>query len=119
MNQFRALRAEMHIASVVAIREAEAYGAQFGPTEVDRGFDAELEALRTFDHSAELDSGALAARKRWKSIIQRSNEPQWTRGQEYVRLWQEGVLPNYIPDAPVRDGHTQDQGLEEGMRSRS
>ncbi|KAF8203024.1 mitochondrial ribosomal protein S25-domain-containing protein [Pholiota molesta] len=46
----------------------------------------------------ELDEGALAARKRWKAIVDKNHgDNQWTKGEQYVRLWQEGARPNYMP----------------------
>ena len=94
--QFRSLRSEHHIARTVALREAEAYGIEFGPSQVDISVAKEDKALGTWHRKAELDAGALAARKRWKTIVEREPGP-WSRGQEYVRLWQEGVRPTYSP----------------------
>ena len=54
--------------------------------------------MATWERRAELDEGAIAARKRWKAIV--DSQPganQWTKGIEYVRLWKEGARPNYIP----------------------
>lgn len=43
-----------------------------------------------------MDEGAMAARKRWKAIIERSGGNEaWSRGEEYVRLWKEGARPTY------------------------
>lgn len=94
--QFRSLRSEHHIASAVARREADAYGIQLGPSQVEISFQKEDKALDTWHRKAELDAGALAARKRWKAIVDRDPGP-WTRGQEYVRLWKEGIRPTYSP----------------------
>ncbi|KAK7694988.1 hypothetical protein QCA50_002176 [Cerrena zonata] len=94
--QFRSLRSEHHIARTVALREAEAYGIQFGPSQVEISVTKEEKALDTWHRKAELDAGALAARKRWKTIVEREPGP-WSRGQDYVRLWQEGVRPTYSP----------------------
>lgn len=45
-----------------------------------------------------MDEGALAAIKRWKVLVEKNHGvSQWTRGEEYVRLWQEGIRPNYGP----------------------
>lgn len=95
--QFRTLRAEAQVAKSVSVREAQWYGAEFAPNSIDRGFDRETQKLQTWDHRAELDSGALAARKRWKMIIESAESADWTRGQGYTRLWQEGVVPDYLP----------------------
>ncbi|KAI0080348.1 hypothetical protein K474DRAFT_1682731 [Panus rudis PR-1116 ss-1] len=94
--QFRSLRAEHRIASSVALLEAEAYGWEFGSSQVEISFEKEEKALDTWQKKAEFDAGAFAARKRWKAEIDRK-VGSWTRGQEYVRLWKEGVRPNYSP----------------------
>ena len=52
----------------------------------------------TFERREELDEGAMAARKRWKAIVERQDgTKEWTKGEEYVRLWKEGVRPTYAP----------------------
>lgn len=97
--QFRALRSEHHIATKTAAKEAELLGAVFGPSEIESTFEKEKRGLVTFERQAEMDEGAMAARKRWKAIIDRKTGvvDQWTKGEEYVRLWREGVRPNYAP----------------------
>lgn len=97
--QFRSLRSEHHIATKTAALEAEAYGAVYAPTEIERGFAKEQEALENWHSKAELDAGAIAARKRWKAIVERHGAvgSEWTKGQDYVRLWKEGVRPTYAP----------------------
>ena len=97
VTQFRALRSEHHIATRVAVAEAEAYGAVFGPTETEKGFLKEEEHLKTWETSKSSERGSLEARKRWKAIADRKgNVGAWTRGEEYVRLWREGIRPNYV-----------------------
>ena len=39
----------------------------------------------------------MEARKRWRAIIERSGNTEFTRGEEYVRLWKEGIRPDYSP----------------------
>lgn len=96
--QFRALRAEHHIATTVAIKEAKELGSDFGPSEIERAHEMEIKSLATWERQAELDEGAIAARKRWKGIVERQpGANQWTKGVEYVRLWNEGIRPNYMP----------------------
>ncbi|KAH8099396.1 mitochondrial ribosomal protein S25-domain-containing protein [Cristinia sonorae] len=96
--QFRALRAERDIAISTALREAKAYGIQFGPSDVDITFRKEDKALNTWEKKDELDASALAARKRWKAIVEKEYEQgKWSKGKEYVRLWKEGVRPDYLP----------------------
>jgi len=96
--QFRSLRAEHHISSAISLLEAESYGISFGPSQVDIVFDKEEKALQTWMGKNNLDAQALAARKRWKAIIERTAAVSaWTRGQEYTRLWKEGVRPDYSP----------------------
>jgi len=97
--QFRALRAEHHIATTVAAREAEELGSDFGPSEIEKAHEMEKESMATWERQAELDEGAIAARKRWKAIVDKQpGSNQWTKGVEYVRLWREGTRPNYMPD---------------------
>lgn len=96
--QFRALRSEHHIATTVAVKEAEALGSIFGPSEIEQANEMEKKSIATWERRAELDEGAIAARKRWKAIVDRQpGANQWTKGMEYVRLWKEGVRPNYMP----------------------
>ena len=96
--QFRALRSEQEVANMIATLEAEAYGAEFGPTETERGFSKELEALKTWNVDERYDQNAIAARKRWKAVVEREQPAvPWTAGQEYVRLWREGIRPSYSP----------------------
>ena len=96
--QFRSLRSEHHIATTVAALEAEAYGSVFGPSEIEIGFVKEKKALETWERKDELDEGALAARKRWRAIIEKQGGvSEWTKGQEYVKLWKKGIWPTYSP----------------------
>ncbi|TFK30834.1 hypothetical protein FA15DRAFT_630157 [Coprinopsis marcescibilis] len=96
--QFRALRSEHHVSTVFAVMEAEALGASFKPSEIERTFREEEQALKSWEKEEERDEGALAARKRWKAIVEkRSGVNQWTKGEEYVRLWKSGVRPDYSP----------------------
>jgi small subunit ribosomal protein S23 len=96
--QFRSLRSEHHIATTSAVIEAEAIGAVFTPGEIEHAFEKEKKGLVTWERRAELDEGAIAARKRWKAIVARQvGVGQWTKGEEYVRLWKEGVRPTYSP----------------------
>jgi small subunit ribosomal protein S23 len=78
--------------------EAEHLGAVFGRGEIAHSFEKEKRGLASFERREELDEGAMAARKRWKAIVEKQHgSRQWTAGQEYVRLWKEGVRPNYAP----------------------
>ncbi len=96
--QFRSLRSEHHIASSIALLEAESYGIEFGPTQVEITYSKEEKALDSWQKKSEFDAGALAASKRWKAIVERDGPAgAWSRGQEYVRLWKEGVRPTYSP----------------------
>jgi small subunit ribosomal protein S23 len=78
--------------------EAEHYGSTFGRSENEISVELEQKALQTWSRKEEMDEGVLAARKRWKAIVEKNHgQNQWTKGQEYVRLWQEGIRPNYSP----------------------
>lgn len=94
--QFRALRSEHSVASAVALMEADAIGLELGPYQVDKSFEAEERALQKWTKKDKEDAAVLAARKRWRAVVER--EGTWTRGQEYARLWQGGVRPDYSPD---------------------
>jgi small subunit ribosomal protein S23 len=96
--QYRALCSEHHIATVYAAMEAEHYGSTFGRSENEISVELQKKALQTWSRKEELDEGALAARKRWKALVEKNHGVnQWTKGEEYVRLWQEGIRPNYSP----------------------
>jgi small subunit ribosomal protein S23 len=98
--QFRALRSEHEMASKIALREAEHYGIEFGQNEVLRVFAMEEHNLNSWKRTAELNTAENLARKRWRAVVEPTEprqEKQWTRGQEYTRLWQEGVRPTYSP----------------------
>lgn len=76
--------------------EAEALGAVFSHGEIAHAFEKEKKGLATWARREELDEGAMAARKRWKAVVEkREGADQWTKGQEYVRLWKAGVRPTY------------------------
>ncbi|KAL0951464.1 hypothetical protein HGRIS_008152 [Hohenbuehelia grisea] len=109
--QFRALRSEHHIATLFATHEATHLGAIFGASENERAYFKELRSLETWSRSEELDEGAMAARKRWKAIVERSGGKQeWSKGQEYVRLWKEGIRPTYSPVLTQRAEELADLG---------
>jgi len=96
--QFRALRSEHEIATMFATLEAENYGAQFRPTQTEAGFARELSETKTWDVDERYDQSAIAARKRWKAIVERDHPmTEWTGGQKYMKLWKEGVRPDYSP----------------------
>lgn len=78
--------------------EAEHLGAVFSRGEIEHAFEKEKRGLVSFERREELDEGAIAARKRWKAIVEKHGaSEQWTKGEEYVRLWKEGVRPSYAP----------------------
>lgn len=78
--------------------EAQALGATHLSSEIDRSFEKEKAALESWMKKEERDEGALAARKRWKAIVEkRQGVDQWTKGEQYVRLWKEGIRPDYSP----------------------
>ncbi|GLB35963.1 putative mitochondrial ribosomal protein S25 [Lyophyllum shimeji] len=96
--QFRALRSEHYVATTFAVMEAEYLGAVFSRGEIAHAFEKEKRGLDTFERREELDEGAIAARKRWKAVVERTEGvKEWTKGEEYVRLWKEGVRPTYAP----------------------
>ncbi|KAJ3015292.1 hypothetical protein NUW54_g1081 [Trametes sanguinea] len=71
---------------------------EFGPSQIDITFQKENKAFETFQESATHDHTAETERKRWKAVVEREGRSeQWTKGQEYTRLWKEGVRPVYAP----------------------
>jgi small subunit ribosomal protein S23 len=112
--QFRALRSEHDIATTFAALEAEHYGSQFGPTETETGFARELNAIKTWDVDERYDQGAIVARKRWKAVVERDHPmTEWTGGQQYAKLWREGVRPDYSP-ASTQPVFITEAGLSSG-----
>ena len=96
--QFRALRAEHEVATRVALMEADYYGLQFGPSLTQRTFNEEQKVLQSWSKNKQADVMANTARKRWRMVPEQVGEPgSWSRGEEYTRLWQEGVRPSYAP----------------------
>ena len=96
--QFRSLRSELSVARTIALAEAEHHGMVFGPSQTDITFAKEEKALKTFWDTTTEDNNADVERKRWKAVAQREGPPdQWTKGQEYTRLWKAGVRPVYAP----------------------
>ena len=92
------LRLKQEVANAIVTLEVEYFGAEFGPTETERGFNKELEALKTWRIDERYDQNAIAARKRWRAVVERDQPPVlWTAGQEYVRFWKDGIRPNYSP----------------------
>lgn len=104
--QFRALRSEHHIATTFAVLEAEHLGAVFVRGEIEHAFEKEKRALATWERLDDIDEGSLAARKRWKMIAEKHvGESQWSKGVEYVKMWQAGNRVNYSPamTSPIED----------------
>lgn len=98
VSQFRSLRSEHEIATSVAAAEVTAYGGSFGPSASEIGFAREEQHLKTWEISDAAARESYEARKRWRAIVGRTNGlGNWTRGEEYVRLWKDGVRPNYAP----------------------
>ncbi|OCH94730.1 hypothetical protein OBBRIDRAFT_884516 [Obba rivulosa] len=95
--QFRSLRSEQEIQRLFASREAEHYGVEFGPSQVEINYAKEEESLDSWSSQGRT-VGEQAAQKRWKMVAENTGYgAKWSRGQEYVRLWKEGVRPSYAP----------------------
>jgi small subunit ribosomal protein S23 len=95
--QYRALRSEHHLMSAFAAQEAESYGARFGRTPIEEGFRAESAILRRNERrQLEADNEERIALKRWRANVGPAGPAgEWSKGREYVRLWREGVRPDY------------------------
>ncbi|KAF8215950.1 mitochondrial ribosomal protein S25-domain-containing protein [Mycena galopus ATCC 62051] len=114
--QFRALRSEHHIATTFAVLEARALGAVFVRGEIEHAFEKEKHALATWEKLDDIDEGSLAARKRWKMISERHvGESQWSKGVQYVKMWQAGNRVNYSPamTSLIGDDELLDDGAQE------
>lgn len=108
--QFRALRSEHHIATTYATLEAETFGAIFENMEIENAFEKERKALELWKQEEQMDESALVAKKRWKAIVERDiGESEWTKGEEYVRLWKENIKAEYAPQItePIAETSTK------------
>ncbi|KAF7303214.1 SNF2 superfamily protein [Mycena kentingensis (nom. inval.)] len=120
--QFRALRSEHHIATSIAALEAEELGGSFGRGEIEHAFEKEKRAIATWELLEDVNEQELTSRKRWKMVAEGyAGESQWSRGAEYVRLWQSGVRVDYAPKmtGPVGDQDSfvdEPEDLHEEMR---
>lgn len=96
VSQFRSLRAEHEMATATAYREAEFYGADFGPTEIQNTFDREQRFVDSWDSGSRTKRRSSEVDNRWRAILpKRGKKGSWTGGQEYVQLWKEGVRPSF------------------------
>ncbi|KAJ7246273.1 mitochondrial ribosomal protein S25-domain-containing protein [Mycena haematopus] len=120
--QFRALRSEHHIATTFAVLEAEALGAVFVRGEIEHAFEKEKRAIASWEQLDDIDEGSLAARKRWKMISERHvGQSQWSKGVQYVKMWQAGYRVNYSPvmTSPIGgDIEFDDDDIEPGQDKR-
>ncbi|KAG6862180.1 hypothetical protein C0995_004262 [Termitomyces sp. Mi166 len=110
--QFRALRSEHHITTRFAVLEAEFFNATFSRGEIEDAFEKEKRSLATFERREEFDEGAIAARKRWKAIVEKTEGVQdWSMGEEYVKLWKQGIRPSYAPrlTKPIETAQTLEE----------
>jgi small subunit ribosomal protein S23 len=92
--QYRALRAEHKTMTQFAVLEAESYGATFTSGELERGYNLERAALKTWDPTAMRDLSMLRARKKWRPVVDKTPE-QFTEGHEYAHAYEQGVVPTY------------------------
>jgi small subunit ribosomal protein S23 len=95
--QYRSLRSEHRVATAVAVLEAEAMGAQFGPTEIERGFELETAALKSWESDAASGTAGTGGGKQWSAEAPGGFPGSWTRGEDYVARWKEGAIP-YVKD---------------------
>lgn len=118
--QFRALRSEHHIATTFAVMEAEELGGMFVRGEIEHAFEKEKRALATWETLEDIDEGSLTARKRWKMIAERHvGETDWSRGVQYVRMWQAGNRVDYSPAImrPIGDEDALLNGEDEDVQA--
>ncbi|QRV94810.1 Mitochondrial ribosomal protein S25 [Ceratobasidium sp. AG-Ba] len=88
------------VASAVAVLEAEAMGAEFGPTEIERGFELEGAALESWKTGTGAGAAASQGGKQWAAEAENEYAGTWTRGQDYVSRWKAGVTPYAKNDEP-------------------
>ena len=69
LAQFRSLRSEQEVAHTIATLEAEHYGAEFLLTETERGFNKELEAVKTWHVDERHDQIAIAAKNDGRLLL--------------------------------------------------
>jgi small subunit ribosomal protein S23 len=113
--QFRSLKSELAVANSFAAQEAEAYGAKFGPTEVERGFAIEEKALQSWQPESVAVSNASGTTKRpWAPVWEGASSDEWTRGQKYTKQWKAGVLPSYKPPEAIEGTSSHSESLDSG-----
>ena len=70
----------------------------FGPSAVQATFALEERNFESWKKTHETDMAESTARKRWHMIAKNVGMREaWSNGQDYVRLWQEGIRPTYSP----------------------
>ncbi|KAG8896814.1 mitochondrial ribosomal small subunit component, partial [Tulasnella sp. 403] len=123
--QFRGLRSEYEMASAFSAQEAESYGAEFGPGELDKGFMRERQSIASFLPRVRA-AARISAKMQWAPVWKMPGvappEETWTRGREYAKRLEEGKLPTYSPELeappeeverlPVEDPAIVAQALE-------
>ncbi|KAI0285413.1 mitochondrial ribosomal protein S25-domain-containing protein [Russula aff. rugulosa BPL654] len=100
--QFRTLRAVQHVATRFAAQAASVYGARFGPSATARGFEVEnkvgeepLAHGHAWNRAEQEGSSGVGVGV--VNVGSAADRKAWSRGEEYVRLWKEGVRPDYSP----------------------
>lgn len=77
---------DQEVANAIATLEAEYYGADFGPTRTERGFNKELEALKAWHINERYDRNAIVVRKRWRAVAERDQPPVPRTRQVFDRI---------------------------------
>ncbi|KAG8930472.1 mitochondrial ribosomal small subunit component [Tulasnella sp. 419] len=98
--QYRSLRSEHFIANAVAVQEAESYGAQFGPTQLEKSLARETEQLETLTPQTR-QAEKLSSKLPWTAVWEMPGAPQppeeFTGGKAYLEAVRAGVRPTYKP----------------------
>lgn len=93
--QFHSPCSEWKVTIMIATLEMEACGAEFGPTETERGFNKELKALKTWRIDERYSQNAIATKQRREAVVKRESPSiPWNVGWEYMRF-RRGVSPSY------------------------
>ncbi|KAG8986812.1 mitochondrial ribosomal small subunit component [Tulasnella sp. JGI-2019a] len=102
VREFRSLRAEHDFSNAFAAQEAEAYGAEFGPTELEKGHELERKSLESFLPQSQFSEQYTGSKLPWTPVWKLPGNPRpeetWSRGIEYQERAEKGVRPDYHPD---------------------
>ncbi|KAF8330429.1 uncharacterized protein EI90DRAFT_3280971 [Cantharellus anzutake] len=118
VSQFRALRAEHHMATLFARNEAVFYGARFRPDQSTRAYILENKALGTWTRTSDASANAGRQRRTLKGkyfpvwMGRMGVTDYWSRGVGYTRRWMKGMPPPYWPTKGERRVKAQQKAAD-------